>query len=426
MLNINRSFSSSMQVVIFFISILVAISTQGQADISFFSIICYIAILLLSFIIIISVIISDNSAIPRGFFYISSLFLLFTVCSIIAYCLSDVSIYRFIAVYFNYFFVFVGSLFGVALCTYITDEKLVINWFLITAIVNSLYVFFRFLLSGEDIFSARYHIVGSLMPIIFVPIMCNFLIKQKNNHEVIASSAFYYVMVAFALGVLILSKTRTLFFGLLGAVIIFSILINRQLPINKNIVKFSVLILFVLLLLLSIPGVFQFFTDYIERFMLIGTDDDITSTTRIAEYSYQMKFMLASLDRVIFGSGLGQQFYYDDKYYSLLQDVFTVEEFNAEGGNAFGHSLYIYTLFSSGVIISIGVLYKIFYFLLLVYRKGRFIRCFALDSMLCLMFFLFMVFGFFMSPLGARESAYFFGVILGCLYVKAHSWRHAD
>ncbi|HCG2922864.1 TPA: O-antigen ligase family protein [Klebsiella pneumoniae] len=402
------------------ISVLVAISAQGSSDINIFNAICYVGFVLLTFLIIVAVIIQNKSVVPYELIKCSVLFLFFTFISLMSLYLSDIEYIRFLAVYFNYILFFFGLLFGIVTCYYF-DEDFIVKWFFTASVINGIYIFLVFFSSGENMFTARYHIVGSLVPIIFIPIMCKFLLKSYVD-ESIDLSWYYYFITFLAFVLLIISQTRTYFIGLAGAFVFFSIFINRKMPFGKESLKIILIVFFVILSIENLVGVSDSLDNFFERFMLIGTNDDITSTTRVAEYSYQMNFIFSSAERVIFGSGLGQQFFYDDKYYYALQDVYTIDQYSEKGGTTFGHSLYVYTLFSSGLFVFLYIIYKALFFVFIAIKNRHLIQSSFLDSFLCLALFIFMVFGFFMSPMGARESAYVFGVIVGCLYARSRNW----
>lgn len=410
--------SVSLKYLILSIAVIIGFSAQGHNDINFFNMVFYAFVIVVSWFVFIAVSVSNYSQVGVVFTNVFITFIVFTVLSLSRVLLEKISLEVFVGVYFNYFLFFTGILLGCVVVSVREGQKLIMDWLFLASTLNVVYVFFSYLISGDgSVFEARYYIVGALLPLIFIPITAKFCLEKR---EYVTISFFYKVMLFFTTIIILISKTRTYIFCMLGIYFVYTMLIRNRSPINYRVILSFSLLLLLFSPLLIFSELHQSLTDFLDRFMIIGTTEDFTSITRVAEYSYQMNLLLSSFTRFLWGCGIGHQYGYDDHYYTLLQDVFTTDEYNQQGGVSFGHSLYVYSLYSSGFVLFAYFSVKTICLLFNMYRSRNDILESYLDTSLCLIFFLFLALGFFISPLGARDSAFVFGVALGALIYRSH------
>lgn len=409
--------SVSLKYIIVSIAVVIGLSAQGHNDVSLLNIFFYLFVIVASWLVFIVISISNYNQIASVVSNVFIAFTIFTLLSLSRVLSENIPLESFYGVYFNYFLLFTGMLLGCVIVSVKDGDRLLIDWLFLAAALNSIYVFFSYLISGGNIFEARYYIVGSLLPFMFIPFIAKYCVERRED---VATSYFYNVMLFFAVVIVLISKTRTYIFCVFGVYLIFSILIRRKSPINPRLIMFFSLLFLSFSPLLVISELHQSITAFLDRFMLIGTAEDFTSITRVAEYSYQINQLLSSVARFFLGCGIGQQYGYDDRYYVLLQDVFTADEYNQQGGISFGHSLYVYSVYSSGFVLFAYFFVKIVILLINMCRFRNEILKNYLDTSLCLIFFLFLVLGFFISPLGARDSVFVFGVTFGALMYRYH------
>ena len=158
---------------------------------------------------------------------------------------------------------------------------------------------------------------------------------------------------------------------------------------------------------------------------LASTNIDITALTRLAEYSGQWHALTSGPLSMLIGKGLGSEYAWDSSYMDVLSSVLGgdnevgIYEWNG------GHSLWIYSLYSGGILfgwiipcVFLMCLYQAF----LSIRRRHLYRP-RLESAVYLPYFVLMAFigiSFTSHPLMFRENA----VVLGFIFVWA-AWFYS-
>jgi hypothetical protein len=226
--------------------------------------------------------------------------------------------------------------------------------------------------------------------------------------------------------ILILSVTRTyliIFSAQLAAILIFR---YRQVFSKQGIttgVAATLSALCVLWIALYLPG--NPMGRWTERVFLAekAIGYDLTSLSRKAENTYQIRTISSSADAAIFGQGIGTRSYFDADtarpFYATLK--IRHDEFHSEG---FGHNNYISMIYIGGIIFGLPFLLA---FVSLIpscatilsrLTEGEF-------SSIPLSYIAYIVFGLLAGTFGDRQVALFFGLCTGSLlWLKTSAARH--
>ncbi len=416
----NNILGKNMRRILLILPIIIGFSSQ-HGDITATSAACYTLMICIALLVFITFFLKSKMWFPREMIVAFCVFIIFTIFSLVATIFQGVSFIRFFIVYFSYLFLFLGVLLGIIIVQYWSVESLM-KIMIVAASINTLYVVAGYILRGGELDDARYHIVGALMPLTFMLFFAYFISNEKIRIRVIIKYAYLIVIFAAVL-VLIISKTRTYFICVIGAAFIMILLANRRILFSSRLIQISFGLILFAIICLSIPTVNDYFSAYMERFALIGSDDDVTSSTRMAEYSYQMKSLFSSTENLIMGCGLGHQYYYDLNYFTgEMAKAYDYNRYLTLGGETFGHSLYVYLLYSSGIVVFSLLVIMIFSLAFTLVRYGTYIVKKQSDVFICLCLITFLLLGGFMSPIGQREGAFVFGLAIGGVLSRRKNW----
>lgn len=292
--------------------------------------------------------------------------------------------------------------------------------------VISIFVTFFVGLSAAhgDVFSARYKIVSSCVHIAIISSIIDARIKK--NFDVLS----VVTLISSAM-VIILSSTRSLALAsILVGLFAVLFLANSAKNFYGNALK---LILGVILMM---P--FVYFLDIIfpeisnswgSRFDSFGSNGfDLTSLTRIAEINGMLEILGESIWNIIFGVGLGREYYWTgielDMVVSVLGSDFI-------GGDKFeaGHNFWIYSLYSGGLffglVFPVVILSSLYYSIRIKVKnlyQGQnysFDCYFSLGGLSVVSFVLMTIGG---NPLGPRYSGLLYGILLAFIFVRPNKY----
>lgn len=143
---------------------------------------------------------------------------------------------------------------------------------------------------------------------------------------------------------------------------------------------------------------------------------DITTASRLAEYHNQMTCLFSSGLNMALGCGIGAPYDYSGHYADFIRDIFG-EKGVVQGYWNGGHSLWIYTLYSSGLIFGLGMnmffVFCCFAALVIVHkhrkesRDKKRIPIMASTALIAIFST-----GFTGFPLGTRSAAFFMGSLM--------------
>ena len=99
------------------------------------------------------------------------------------------------------------------------------------------------------------------------------------------------------------------------------------------------------------PQVPDFFQDWTNRiFHQYYSGMDITLSTRLAEWSGQIHSLTENMRSLIFGRGLGSEYFWDYNFFFALKSVYSWSYLINKSAWYGGHSTWIYSLYSGGLL----------------------------------------------------------------------------
>lgn len=305
----------------------------------------------------------------------------------------------------------------------VTTASTVLPALIAATVLSTVWTFFYgFSQPDSDLGSVRYRIVSVLLPFALAYLMSAAASKSLTKAN--------KIFAVFVLGILLISQTRSYILVIILSLLLSTYGHSRSLSswakqLKKITVISFVIIMFSLLLIqlfeLALPstggpGLFEMWTN-----RLFGSNDqfgfDLTTATRLAEYSDQMDKLFSSPLNMFIGNGLGSPYTYSGKYADLISSVL--------GNNAIpegywngGHSIWVYTLYSGGFIFGLGFIFLLIYLswvslsnLKKAHRtKDLFVRrmlVISASGFLCILST-----GFTAFPLGSRPAAFLMGILI--------------
>ncbi len=167
----------------------------------------------------------------------------------------------------------------------------------------------------------------------------------------------------------------------------------------------------------------DFYQDWINRiFHQYHAGMDITLSTRLAEWSGQIRSLTENLSSLIFGRGLGSEYFWDYNFFFALKSVYSWNDLINKSGWYGGHSIWVYSLYSGGVLfgwIIIFISFFSFFRSMAVFKKSLLTKDSFLKKNASIYLFLILGFisqGFTSDPLAKR----FFALIAGLVFAMIH------
>lgn len=222
-------------------------------------------------------------------------------------------------------------------------------------------LYYGFSKENASVMSVRYRIISEVMPFA-VAYLSSALISKNLSH----SDKIFGIL---ALIILIVGQTRSYLIVFVFAIIFSSL--GHSVGIKKWIYstgKYSIYIIFLMAILIIFDAVFNLSGDssFVEawgRRMFGGKQEfgfDQTTASRLAEYHDQMIKLFSSFENAIMGRGLGASYTYSGINADLFSSVLGIDAIPQDYWNG-GHSLWVYTLFASGLIFGVALLCFYFY-----------------------------------------------------------------
>jgi len=244
-----------------------------------------------------------------------------------------------------------------------------VRWFLFAALTNVLWRFgFGALASGTPLSEIRMEILSPAMGFLFAWVGCAFLLRHKFT---------WWSLVIFGvpLAVAAISITRSLALPIVvsfitGAFCLALALIWRMVDLRFPFRKIGPLFAMGLAMVFVVVGVALIQPNLADRWYQRmfdnrgeggATTEDLSSLMRKAEAKSMWDILAKDPHSFIYGRGLGAAYYWDESYYPELFLVYPNDrhQFPDEIFSA-GHSIWTYTLFSTGFIGIVIVLLSFF------------------------------------------------------------------
>ncbi len=168
------------------------------------------------------------------------------------------------------------------------------------------------------------------------------------------------------------------------------------------------------------PGFFEDWTNRIFHQYYGGID--ITLSTRLAEWSGQIRALTENMSSLIFGRGLGSEYFWDDNFFFALKSVYSWNDFINKSGWYGGHSMWVYSLYSGGLLFGWVILATSFlslFRILAVVNNKHLNNDYFLSSYAPLLLLLILGYisqGFTSHPLSKRFFALIAGLVFGIIH----------
>jgi hypothetical protein len=298
------------------------------------------------------------------------------------------------------------------------DPNEIIKPLLLASLIAVLWkIYYASQVANIDMYSMRYQILSG-GGIVF---LLAYVFAGVINRERL--SMFHIIMLCIIGIVSLLSITRSLiiliFFMVCGY---FWIALNK--PLETNIKRTLMLLTISILALIPAwyitdqlrPGFFHDWTNRIFHQYYSGMD--ITLSTRLAEWSGQILSLTENMRSLLFGRGLGSEYFWDYNFFFSLKSVYSWNDLINKSGWYGGHSMWVYSLYSGGLLfgwVIIAISFLSLFRIMAVVKEKHLNNDYFLKSNAPLLLFLILGFisqGFTSHPLSNR----FFALIAGLLF----------
>jgi hypothetical protein len=302
------------------------------------------------------------------------------------------------------------------------DPNEIIKPLLFASLIAVLWkIYYATQVANIDMYNMRYQILSS-GGIVF---LLAYVFAGVINREQL--SMFYIIMLCIIGICSLLSITRSLiiliFFMACGY---FWIALNK--PFHTNIKRTLLLVTISILALIPAwyiadqlrPGFYQDWTNRIFHQYHGGMD--ITLLTRLAEWSGQIRSLTENMSSLIFGRGLGSEYFWDYKFFFALKSVYSWNDLINKSGWYGGHSMWVYSLYSGGLLfgwIIIAISFLSLFRIMAVVNKKHLNNDHFLKSNAPLLLFLILGYisqGFTSDPLSKRFFALIAGLVFGMIH----------
>ena len=342
-----------------------------------------------------------------------------------SFYLEGVVFERYIRVFFPLLLCGISFLIICKFQKHLIDPNEIIKPLLFASLTSVLWKFYYATqVAGIDIYKMRYQIVatgGSIFILSYVIVD----LVIKNRIKLLHIFAIFAVSIS---GLLSITRSLiiTLFFLCCGY-----LWIAFQTSFHKNIQRAFLIVLVIILVFIPSwyigekirPGMSQAWIDRI-LFQQLGSflTADITLLTRLAEWSGQWKSLASNVISLLFGRGLGSEYFWDPLYFRQLSSAMRFHEFYDKSGWYSGHSMWVYSIYSGGLLfgwIIIAISFLSLFRVMAVIRKMSLINAPFLQTIAPLLFFVILGFisqGFTSSPLSNRYFAIIVGLVFGMIH----------
>ncbi|AGH43158.1 hypothetical protein [Paraglaciecola psychrophila] len=195
----------------------------------------------------------------------------------------------------------------------------------------------------------RYQIVSPLL-VVFLAYGIVLLLTQKKISKMAMAIGLTCIVI------IVISVTRSLLLS--AAFILFFIFVvypqSQRRPLIKKAVRLFMPL--AILMVIAIPLIMVFRPDAFTAWQLrlfSQQEDlgfDVTTVTRLAEYSGQMKMLFENFTSAFFGRGMGSVYYWDPLYYDQISQVIDITKLEESVRWSNGHSLWVYSIYSGGLL----------------------------------------------------------------------------
>lgn len=195
--------------------------------------------------------------------------------------------------------------------------------------------------------------------------------------EMRKASKFTITIFSVSTVLIVISVTRSTIIS-----IVFMILfVIMSAPLNQRKQLFKKFIAnlkpLILVLIISIPAISLFrensYNEWRERLFAqqeaLGVD--VTTITRLAEYSGQMELLFESYETALLGRGVGSVYVWDSDYFNIISMVIDINLLSNQTYWANGHSLWVYSIYSGGLLFGWLVPFCAIYSLFISYKTIR-------------------------------------------------------
>lgn len=290
----------------------------------------------------------------------------------------------------------------------------------VSLIISSCWTFaYALLILHIELREARFQILASTTPHLLGIVLFRVLHNRKLK-------SFEFLLLISLLSLILLSVTRS--YILVFALICFAYFFLM----SENILKFFVQAIFAVVAIafiftVSIEATRMLDSNVVARWTERSLDSktyknrDVTYVTRLAEYTSQYKLLTESPVTVLIGKGFGSSYTWDESYFDELAQVFPLSELNNLESWFGGHSFWVYTVYSCGVLFGLPFLFLYLYPIVRAYKLIKYSYVILKKSIPIYYFYAF--FGligvtgasFTSNPLFPRYSALITGVFVATL-----------
>ena len=255
----------------------------------------------------------------------------------------------------------------------------VVKWFLIAGCANVLWkLYFGLFHTGLSITEVRMEVLSPAMNFLYAWVACALLLRRKFT---------FWILVVLGLALLpaVISITRSIAFPIfasaVGAVVCLAFaLFWKMYDVRHVVKKFGAIagvalssVALIVLLAAAQPRVAERWMDRLFHNTGGGaTKEDLSSLMRKAEAKDMWEILNKDPETFIYGKGLGAGYHWHESFFPELFLVYPADRHQFSGTiYTAGHSIWTYTLFSSGWIGICLTLGAFFYCMFLCLRAGQ-------------------------------------------------------
>jgi len=349
--------------------------------------------------------------------------------------ITDVMFERYIRVFFPLLLCGISLLIICKFQTHLIDPHEILKPLLFATLVAVLWkIYYATQIAGIELYHMRYQILsGGGVCFLLAYVVTDTIVKQRFKPMTIIALAIVGIAAFLSITRSLILTVFFLFCGYLWMAFRTSLFTNVKRTLS--------LVLIFTLILISCwyisnklhPGISHVWMDRIfYKDQGYSISKDVTLWTRLSEWSGQWESLSKNMPSLLFGKGLGAEYFWDTRFSSRLRSVMNIYELQRKSGWYSGHSMWMYSLYSGGllfgwVIITISLL-ALFRIMAVIRNTSLGVAPFQQD-IAPLLFFMVLVFisqGFTSSPLVNRFFALIIGLVFGMIYWFYDYVRHEE
>jgi hypothetical protein len=328
-----------------------ALDFKGVEDGGSFAQFFYLALVFISAAVLLLGLIRQKKkfTVPRAVKSVVVVWWSYLISSVLTAIVSDVEFGNYIRVLMPFVLCGISMLLSVLFYSRGRDLTFFFYATMIAVVISVIWTpIYTFGVLGIPVAGNRYQMLSPVLPVLLGYFLC--VLVSRRGFSIPGLIA---LMVFVSLVALSVSRSYLIVFVLTSSYLYFVMPNFYRHIIKRKLVLISFFSCGVFVFLVPIleaikPG---FIFSWVDR--LFGVRDllgfDPTTMTRLAEYKGQMDILLDDPVKLLLGAGLGSEYRWSSSYFTFLSEIFSLRDLEELVPWEVGHSLWVYSLYSGGL-----------------------------------------------------------------------------